>query len=123
MIEAKLTSAVIGAAIDVHKHWGPGLYEQIYERSLCRELGLRKIAFQNQLKVALKYKGEKIGEDLRVDLFVEERLLVEAKAVGNILPIHESQVLTYMRLLKCRVGLLINFNVPVLRQGIRRFVL
>lgn len=85
----RLTGEIIGAAIEAHRHWGPGLYEEIYERSLCRELTLRDVPFENPLK----------------------------------LPVHEAQLLTYMKLLRCPVGLLINFNVPVLKDGIRRMVL
>lgn len=123
MIEAKLTEQIIGAAIEVHKHWGPGLYEEIYERSLCQELSLRNVAFETQLKLPLLYKGERVGEDLRLDLVVNEKVVVELKAVKDLEPIHEAQLLTYMKLTGCRIGLLINFNVPVLKQGIKRMVL
>ena len=123
MIEAKLTEQIIGAAIEVHKHWGPGLYEEIYEKSLYHELCLRNISCENQVFLPLIYKGERIGDDLRLDLIVQAKVIVEAKAVKQLEPIHEAQLLTYMRLTKCRVGLLINFNVPVLTQGIKRMVL
>ena len=123
MIEAKLTEQIIGAAIEVHKHWGPGLYEEIYAKSLCHELCLRNISCENQVFLPLIYKGERIGDDLRLDLIVQAKVIVEAKAVKQLEPIHEAQLLTYMRLTKCRVGLLINFNVPVLTQGIKRMVL
>jgi len=123
MIEGELTEGIIGAAIEVHRHWGPGLYEEIYERSLCRELLLRSVAFENQVRLPLLYKGEAVGEDLRLDLWVDRKVVVEVKAVSELLPVHEAQVLTYMRLTKSRVGLLVNFNVPVLTQGLRRFVL
>lgn len=123
MIEDQLTEQIIGGAIEVHKHWGPGLYEEIYERSLYRELQLRNIEFESQRKLPLVYKGEKIGEDLRLDLIVGSKVVVELKAVKELEPIHEAQLLTYMKLTKCRVGLLINFNVSVLKDGIRRMVL
>ena len=123
MIESELTEQIVGAAIEVHRHWGPGLYEEIYERSLCRELSLRGLAFDNQLPIPLLYKGEKVGDDLRLDVWVEKKVVVEAKAVAELLPVHEAQLLTYMRLTKSRVGLLINFNVAVLKDGIRRMVL
>lgn len=123
MVEEQLTEQIIGAAIEVHRHWGPGLYEEIYERSLCHELSLRGLAFESQLPIPLLYKGEKVGDDLRLDLWVEKKVVVEAKAVVALLPVHEAQLLTYMRLTKSRVGLLVNFNVPVLKDGIRRFVL
>lgn len=123
MINEALTEQIIGGAIEVHRHWGPGLYEEVYERSLCRELQLRKIAFERQLEIPLVYKGETVGEDLRLDLWVEKQVVVELKAVAELLAIHEAQLLTYMKLTGSGVGLLINFNVPVLKQGIRRLVL
>ena len=123
MIEQKLTEQIIGAAIEVHKHWGPGLYEEIYERSLCRELSLRHIAFENQMTIPLIYKDEEVGDDLRLDVWVDRKVVIEAKAVSSLLPVHEAQLMTYMKLTKSRVGLLINFNVPVLKDGIRRLVL
>ena len=123
MIENQLTEQIIGGAIEVHKHWGPGLYEDIYERSLCVELRLRDLAFESQVKLPLIYKGKVIGDDLRLDLIVDSKVVVELKAVKELEPIHETQLLTYMKLTKCRVGLLINFNVSVLKDGIRRMVL
>ena len=123
MIEEKLTEQIIGAAIEVHRYWGPGLYEEIYQKSLCHELRLQNIPFENELRLPLIYKGEKVGEDLRVDLIVGKKVIVELKVVKQLEPIHEAQLLTYMKLTKCRVGLLINFNVPVLKQGIKRLVL
>ena len=123
MIEGELTEQIIGGAIEVHKHWGPGLYEEIYERSMYRELGLRKVPVENQLSVPLVYKNERVGDDLRLDLIVDHKVVVELKAVNELLPVHEAQLLTYMKLTKCRVGLLINFNVAVLKQGIKRLVL
>lgn len=123
MIENQLTEQIIGGAIEVHKHWGPGLYEDIYERSLCCELRIRNVPFKSQLTLPLVYKGEIIGEDLRLDLIVDSKVVVELKAVKELEPIHEAQLLTYMKLTNCRVGLLINFNVAVLKDGIRRMVL
>jgi GxxExxY protein len=123
MLEEQLTNEIIGGAIEVHKHWGPGLYEEIYEKSLYRELGLRNVDFESQLKLPLIYKEEIIGEDLRLDLLVESKVVVELKSVNELETIHEAQLLSYMRLTKCRVGLLINFNVAVLKQGIKRMVL
>ncbi len=123
VIEEKLTSEIIGAAIEVHRIWGPGLYEEIYDKSLCRELKLKNISFENQLKIPLIYKGEQIGDDLRLDLLVGKKVVVELKAVKEITGVHEAQLLTYMKLTSCRVGLIINFNVAILRKGIRRMVL
>jgi GxxExxY protein len=123
MMEADLTEQIIGAAIEVHKHWGPGLYEEVYERSLCCELRLRNVAFETQVRLPLLYKGERVGEDLHLDLVVQGKVVVELKAVKELEPIHEAQLPTYMKLTGCRVGLLINFNVPVLKRGIKRMVL
>jgi GxxExxY protein len=123
MIDSDLTEQIIGAAIEVHKHWGPGLYEEVYERSLCHELRLRNLASETQVKLPLMYKGERVGEDLRLDLIVQAKVVVEIKAIKEFELIHEAQLLTYMKLTGCRVGLLINFNVPSLKQGIKRMVL
>jgi GxxExxY protein len=123
VIDEKLTEQIIGAAIEVHKYWGPGLYEEIYEKSLCHELTLRNVPFENQVRLPLVYKGERVGEDLRIDLIVEAKVVAELKAVSQLEPIHEAQLLTYMKLTGCRVGLLVNFNVTVLKQGIKRMVL
>ena len=123
MIEEQLTEQIIGAAIEVHRYWGPGLYEEIYEKSLCHELTLRGVRFQNQVRLPLLYKGERVGDDLKLDVIVGDKVVVELKVVTEFAPIHEAQLLTYMKLTKCRVGLLINFYVPVLKDGIKRFVL
>jgi GxxExxY protein len=123
MIEEQLTEQIIGAAIEVHKYWGPGLYEDIYEKSLCHELTLRGVRFQNQVRLPLIYKGVRVGDDLKLDVIVGDKVVVELKVLTEFAPIHEAQLLTYMKLTKCRVGLLINFHVPVLKDGIKRFVL
>ncbi len=123
MLEADLTEKIIGAAIEVHKHWGPGLYEEIYERSLYHELRLQKVPFASQVKLPLLYKGERVGDDLRLDLIIQGKVVVELKSVKTFEPVHEAQLLTYMKLTKCRVGLLINFNVPTLKCGIKRMIL
>jgi len=122
MNENQLTEQVIGAAVEVHKALGPGLLEGIYQDCMEVELGLRGICFQGQVPVRLQYKGHEVGADLRVDLVVGGKVVVELKAVDALLPVHEAQLLTYLRLTDCRVGLLVNFNVPVLREGIRRMV-
>ena len=123
MVENQLTEQIIGGAIEVHRHWGPGLYEELYERSMYRELHLRNVPFKSQLNLPLIYKGEEIGEDLRLDLIVDSKVVVELKSVKELEPIHEAQLLTYMKLTNCRVGLLINFNVTVLKDGIKRMIL
>ena len=122
-MEKSITEQIIGAAIEVHRYWGPGLYEEIYERSLCHELSLRKIPFETQVQLPLVYKGATVGDDLRLDMIVANKVVVELKVVNELVPIHDAQLLTYMKLTKSRVGLLVNFNVSVLKDGIKRFVL
>ena len=119
----ELTEAIIGAAIEVHRALGPGLLESAYEECLCRELCLRKIPFERQRALPLHYKGMSLDCGYRVDLLVADKVVVEIKAVDALLPIHEAQLLTYLKLGGWQVGLLINFNVPVLKDGIRRRVL
>jgi len=123
MLEEELTGEIIGAAIEVHKYWGPGLYEEIYERSLCHELKIRNISFENQFKFPLIYKDETVGDDLMLDLIVANKVIVELKAVTQLERVHEAQLLTYMKLARCRIGFLINFNVSVLKDGIKRMML
>lgn len=123
MIEDELTKSIIGGAIDVHKHWGPGLYEEIYEKSLCRELELRGHRYERQLHLPLVYKEAKVGEDLKLDVWVERKVIVENKHVKELLPIHEAQLLTYMKITGTKVGLLINYREKALKDGIRRLVL
>jgi len=118
----RLARTVIGAAIEVHRHLGPGYLENLYEEALSIELGLRRIPFERQKAVAVNYKGHGIGEG-RVDLMVGDELLVELKAVEALAPIHKAQVISYLKATECHLGLLINFNVPVLRGGIQRVVL
>ncbi|MBK9207230.1 MAG: GxxExxY protein [Anaerolineales bacterium] len=117
------TEAVIGAAIEVHKHLGPGLLESAYEECLCHELSLRNIPFQKQVPLPVVYKGTKLDCGYRVDLLVKDEVVVELKAIESILPIHEAQALTYMRLGSWKVGLIINFNAPIVVKGIKRLVL
>jgi GxxExxY protein len=118
-----LTREIIGAAIEVHKAVGPGLLEGVYEECLCHELTLRKLHFERQLIVPVTYKSVKMDCGYRLDLLVENVVILELKSVDRIHPIFEAQLLTYMRLLEKPVGLLINFNVPILRNGIVRKVL
>jgi GxxExxY protein len=118
-----LTQGVIGAAIDVHRALGPGLLESAYKECLCRELSQRGIPFEREHPLALEYKGVRLECGYRLDLLVAHAVVVELKAVETLAPIHEAQLLTYLRLGGWQVGLLINFNVEVLKQGIRRKVL
>lgn len=118
-----LTEQVIGLAIAVHRELGPGLLESAYEECLCHELKENGIAFARQVPLAVNYKGVRLDCGYRIDIVVNHKLLLEIKAVDRLLPIHEAQILTYLRLSRIRVGLLINFNNVVLKDGIRRFVL
>jgi GxxExxY protein len=119
----KTTEAVIGAAIEVHKHLGPGLLESAYEECLSHELNLRNIPFKRQVPLPVIYKGTKLDCGYRIDLLVNEEVIVELKSIDSISPIHEAQALTYMRLGNWKVGLILNFNVPILVKGIKRLVL
>lgn len=119
----RLTQQIIGAAIEVHRHLGPGLLETIYEQCLCWELGERGISYQRQIPISIRYKGHALDIAYRIDLIVAERVLVELKTVERLIPIHQAQLLTYLRLTGLSVGLLVNFNTPLLRDGIKRMVL
>jgi GxxExxY protein len=119
----ELTEKIIGAAIEVHRSLGPGLLESAYQECLCRELSLRRIPFVRQLTLPAEYKGVRLDCSYRVDVLVDSAVVVEIKAVAAIEPVHKAQLLTYMRLGRWRIGLLMNFNVPALRDGIRRLVL
>ena len=119
----ELTHEVIGAAIEVHRTLGPGLLESSYRECLCRELSLRDIGFQREFGLPLQYKGIQIGCGYRLDVLVADLVVVEIKAVEGLAPIHDAQLLTYLRLGGWKVGLLINFNVVVLKDGIRRRIL
>jgi GxxExxY protein len=120
---SSLTGQIIGAAIEVHKDKGPGLVESIYEWCLICELGLQHLATQTQRIVPIHYKGFYREDPLRFDVLVEECVLVETKSVERILPIHQAQLMSYMKLLNVPVGLLINFNVTRLSQGVTRLTL
>ena len=123
MLHEERTDQIIGAAIEVHRYWGPGLYEEIYQKSLCLEFRLRGIPFDDNSRLPLLYKGVRVGDDRRPDIIVGEEIVVELKAVAQLLPIHEAQLLAYLKLSGLRVGLMVNFNVPVLKNGILRRVL
>jgi GxxExxY protein len=116
-----LAHAVIGAAIDVHRHYGPGLDEALYEGAMEVELKQRNIPFQSQVWIDVHYKGELIGKR-RIDLIVGGRLIVELKAVEQLTPLHMAQVRTYLKLMRLKLGLLINFNEVLLKDGIKRII-
>ena len=117
----RLAHAVIGAAIEVHRHLGAGYSEGVYQAAMVIELGQRGIPFEHQALRAIAYKGQRVGEK-RFDLLVGEKLIVELKAVEALTVIHTQQVLSYLKVAGLRLGLLINFEVPVLREGLRRVV-
>jgi GxxExxY protein len=117
-----LTGGVIGAAIEVHKALRPGLLESTYEECFCIELGLRNLPYERQKEIAITYKEVNLDCVYRLDIVISNQLIVELKACDSIQPIHEAQLLTYLKLSGIKVGLLINFNVPVLKEGIKRLV-
>jgi len=117
-----VTQEFIGAAIEVHRLMGPGLLESVYQRCLEKELKLRGLSFIPQARLPLSYKGEPLGEDMIMDFYLPEKLIVELKAVDKLVPIHDAQLITYLRLSRTHAGLLVNFNVPLLKDGIKRLV-
>jgi GxxExxY protein len=119
----EVTGKIIGAAIDVHKALGPGLLESAYSQCLCRELNVRGVLFEREKPLPMEYKGIRLDCGYRLDLLVAGSVVVEVKAVETLAPIHEAQLLTYLRLGGWPVGLLINFNVVVLKNGIRRKII
>lgn len=123
MSDTELTHAIIGAAIEVHKLLGPGLLLSAYEACLCHELAIRGINFEKQKPIPVVYKQVKLDCGFRLDLLVEGRVVVELKSIEGVGPVHEAIMLTYLRLSEHHLGLLINFNVPVLKDGIRRFIM
>jgi GxxExxY protein len=121
--EKDLTGQIIAAAIEVHRELGPGLLESAYQACLAREFSVRGMSFEQEKPLPVEYKGVRVDCGYRLDFVVAGKVVVELKAVDVIAPVHEAQLLTYLRLTGCRVGLLINFNVPVLKSGIKRRVL
>ena len=122
LYQQELTGQILGAAIEVHKQPGPGLLESTYQACLCHELELRGISFECQKPLPLEYKGLRLECGYRIDLLVADLVIVEIKSVEALAPIHEAQLLTYLKLTGVKVGFLINFNVVVLKDGIRRLV-
>jgi GxxExxY protein len=121
--ENEITQQIIGAAIEVHKSIGPGLLKSAYEACLAREMSLRDIPFERQKPLPLTYKGAKLDVGYRLDFLVAELVVVELKAVKAFEPIHKAQMLTYLRLTGCKLGLLLNFHSPLMKTGIKRVVL
>jgi len=123
LYEKDLTDKIIGAAIEVHRELGPGLLESIYQACLARELTLRGIPFQREQALPISYKGISIDCGYRIDFLIADKVVVELKAIAALLPIHEAQLLTYLKLTGIKVGLLINFNKVALINGLKRMVL
>jgi GxxExxY protein len=119
----QLTEAIIGAAIEVHRHLGPGLLESAYQICLAREMTLRGLSYEREKELRVTYKDVQLDCGYRLDFLVEQKIIVELKTVDYLLPIHEAQILTYLKLTGCKVGLLINFNVPILKNGLKRMAL
>lgn len=117
-----LSSTILGAAIAVHKEMGPGLLETIYQQCLRKELALRNVAVDTMVPISLNYRGEQLNKDFVIDMLVADEIILELKAVEGILPVHEAQIISYLKLADKRLGFLINFNVPLLKQGFKRFV-
>ena len=117
-----VSQVVIGAAIEVHRHLGPGLLESLYEAALCRELWLRGLKVERQVPVPVSYKGVELGNPIRLDLLVDSVVVVEVKSVDALAPVHRAQLLTYLKLTGHPVGLLFNFNVELLKNGMRRIL-
>lgn len=123
MNEDQLSNIVIGAAIEVHRHLGPGLLETAYHQCLARELSLRNVSFEMEKALPVNYKGILLDCGYRVDFMGENMLVLELKAVDKLLPIHDAQLLTYLKLTGCKLGLILNFNVSILKDGIKRIAL
>ena len=121
--DEKIARVIVDAAYAVHKALGPGLFESVYEPCFCHELGLRGASYERQGMVPLMYKGIRFEESFRLDVRVEGRVICELKSIEQLLPAHLSQVLTYLKLTGHRLGFLLNFNVPIIKQGIKRVIL
>lgn len=119
----RITGEIIGAAIELYQALGHGLLESAYEECLCHELNLKKINFKRQHSLPIEYKGVKLGCGYRLDLIGENLVIIDLKSIERLLPIHEAQVLTYLKPTGLKVGLLINFNVAALRRGVKRIIL
>ena len=118
----ELSRIILGAAVRVHKEMGPGLLESVYQVCLVEEFGMREIPLQTLLPIPLIYRGRVLKKDYVIDILVEDEIILELKAIESILPVHEAQLISYLKLADKRLGFLINFNVPLLKSGFRRFV-
>jgi GxxExxY protein len=118
----ELTESIIGSSIEVHRCLGPGLLESAYEECLCRELSIRGLRFRRQVDLPVEYKGIRLDCGYRIDVLVEELVVLELKTVEKLLPVHEAQLLTYLKLFGSPIGLLLNFQVPLMKDGVKRLV-
>jgi len=118
----KLSGIILDCSIEVHRNLGPGLLESVYEVCLCKELSLKGIKFQRQVLLPVNYKGEKLDADYRIDILVEDEIIIELKSVEQMNPVYDAQLLTYLKLADKKLGLLINFNVPRLIDGFKRML-
>jgi GxxExxY protein len=121
--DKELTERIIGCAIEVHRHLGPGLLESAYEECLCHEMNLQRVPFERQKSLPLEYKGIRMDCGYRLDIVVDNKVVLELKCADKITPVHEAQLLTYLKLMKIKTGLIINFQNVVLKNGIKRLVL
>ena len=118
----ELAKQIFLASLEVHKIMGPGLLESVYEMCLLRELQLRNISVESQVGIPLQFKGFDLSKEFRIDILVEKELIIELKSVDAILPVHQAQIISYLKLADKRMGFLINFNVPIIKNGFKRFV-
>ena len=123
LVYEELSGEICGAAVDVHQQLGPGLLESAYQQCLCHELNLRGISFRREVELPVQYKGIRLDCGYRIDILVEEQIILELKVVDGIKKVHEAQLLTYLKLSDKKVGMLLNFNVALMKDGIKRFVL
>ncbi len=118
----ELSKIILDSCITVHKEMGPGLLESVYELCLLKELELRGVKAKNQVVIPLKYKGFELSKDFKIDILVEEEIVIENKAVEMIIPVHKAQIISYLKLANKKLGFLVNFNVPLIKDGFFRFV-
>ena len=118
----ELAKQIFLASLEVHKIMGPGLLESVYEMCLLKELHLRNISAESQVGIPLQFKGFDLSKEYKIDILVEKELIIELKSVDTILPVHQAQLISYLKLADKRMGFLINFNVPVIKNGFKRFV-
>ncbi len=119
---SELTGTIIGAAIEVHRHLGPGLLESVYEQCLIQELLIKGLNVTSQQELPIIYKGNRLASHYRIDLMINQQIIIELKAVAELTPVHKAQLLTYLKLSNTKLGLLLNFNVPVMKDGIVRMI-